>query len=93
MATTAQENEGFIDCWNNVLTPKWVRFRHLLSGNGKRHSDIALPRFDIRPGSKVLDIGCGFGEGETQQALELCQRLAEAAAAIGQEQPASREAA
>ena len=62
MATTAQENEGFIDCWNNVLTPKWVRFRHLLSGNGKRHSDIALPRFDIRPGSKVLDIGCGFGE-------------------------------
>jgi ubiquinone/menaquinone biosynthesis C-methylase UbiE len=62
MATTAQENDGFIDCWNNVLTPKWVRFRHLLSGNGKRHSDIALPRFDIRPGSKVLDIGCGFGE-------------------------------
>jgi ubiquinone/menaquinone biosynthesis C-methylase UbiE len=62
MATTAQENEGFIDCWNNVLTPKWVRFRHLLSGNGKRHSDIALPRFDIRPRMKVLDIGCGFGE-------------------------------
>jgi ubiquinone/menaquinone biosynthesis C-methylase UbiE len=62
MATTAQENEGFIDCWNNVLTPKWVRFRDLLSGNGKRHSDIALPRFDIRSGSKVLDIGCGFGE-------------------------------
>lgn len=51
-----------IACWNEILTPKWVRFRHLLSGNGKIHSDVALPRFDIRPGSRVLDIGCGFGE-------------------------------
>ena len=62
MTTTAPENDGFIGCWNNVLTPKWIRFRHLLSGNGKLHSDAALPRFDIRPGNRVLDIGCGFGE-------------------------------
>jgi ubiquinone/menaquinone biosynthesis C-methylase UbiE len=62
MTTTAPENDGFIDCWNRILTPKWVRFRHLLSGNGKRHSDIALSRFRINPGDKVLDIGCGFGE-------------------------------
>jgi ubiquinone/menaquinone biosynthesis C-methylase UbiE len=62
MATTAKENEGFIECWNDILTPKWIRFRHLLSGNGKIHSDIARPRFDIRTGDRVLDIGCGFGE-------------------------------
>jgi len=62
MTATAQENEGFVACWNEVLTPKWIRFRHLLSGNGKIHSDIALPRFGIRPGDRVLDIGCGFGE-------------------------------
>src|SRR5689334_1007431 len=59
---TAQENEGFVACWNEILTPKWIRFRHLLSGNGKIHSDIAMPRFEIRPGQRVLDIGCGFGE-------------------------------
>src|SRR5262245_12693515 len=58
----AKENESFIGCWNDVLTPKWVRFRHLLSGNGKIHSDVALPRFNIRPKSRVLDFGCGFGE-------------------------------
>lgn len=58
----AKENEGFIECWNEILTPKWIRFRHLLSGNGKIHSDIASARFGIRPGDKVLDIGCGFGE-------------------------------
>jgi ubiquinone/menaquinone biosynthesis C-methylase UbiE len=59
-ATNAREE--FIDCWNEVLTPKWLRFRHLLSGNGKLHSDIAMPRFGIRPGDRVLDFGCGFGE-------------------------------
>jgi ubiquinone/menaquinone biosynthesis C-methylase UbiE len=58
----AKENEDFIGCWNEILTPKWLRFRHLLSGNGKVHSDVAIPRFQIRPGDRVLDFGCGFGE-------------------------------
>jgi SAM-dependent methyltransferase len=62
MTDVAAENEDFIDCWNEVLTPKWIRFRHLLSGNGKRHSDLALPRFGVRAGDRVLDFGCGFGE-------------------------------
>lgn len=55
-------NDDFIGCWNEILTPKWLRFRHLLSGNGKLHSDVAMPRFDIRSGDRVLDFGCGFGE-------------------------------
>lgn len=60
--TTNADNDEFIGCWNGVLTPKWIRFRHLLSGNGKLHSDVAMKRFDIRPGQRVLDVGCGFGE-------------------------------
>lgn len=62
MRERAKENEEFINCWNEILTPKWIRFRHLLSGNGKRHSDIAMPRLEIRAGARVLDFGCGFGE-------------------------------
>jgi ubiquinone/menaquinone biosynthesis C-methylase UbiE len=62
MTSTTPENASFIACWNDILTPKWIRFRHLLSGNGKIHSDLAMPRFDIRAGDRVLDIGCGFGE-------------------------------
>jgi SAM-dependent methyltransferase len=60
--TTAPENLGFVGCWNDILTPKWIRFRHLLSGNGKVHSDLALPHLGIRAADRVLDIGCGFGE-------------------------------
>jgi SAM-dependent methyltransferase len=56
------ENDGAIVCWNRILTPKWVRFRHLLSGNGKIYSDLALPRLEARAGDRVLDVGCGFGE-------------------------------
>jgi len=57
-----QNADDFIGCWNEVLTPKWLRFRDLLSGNGKFHSDVAMPRFGIRAGDRVLDFGCGFGE-------------------------------
>jgi SAM-dependent methyltransferase len=58
----ANVRDEFIACWNDILTPKWLRFRHLLSGNGQLHSDLAMPRFGIRRGDRVLDFGCGFGE-------------------------------
>jgi ubiquinone/menaquinone biosynthesis C-methylase UbiE len=56
------ENNEFINCWNEILVPKWNRFRHILSGNGGVHSDMAFADFDFQPGDKVLDIGCGYGE-------------------------------
>ena len=55
-------NDDFINCWNEILVPKWNRFRHLLSGNGAVHSAMAYDYFQIKPGDKVLDIGCGYGE-------------------------------
>ena len=55
-------NDDFISCWNEILVPKWNRFRHLLSGNGAVHSAAAYADFQIKPGDKVLDIGCGYGE-------------------------------
>jgi len=55
-------NDDFISCWNEILVPKWNRFRHLLSGNGAVHSSMAYDDFQFQPGDKVLDIGCGYGE-------------------------------
>jgi SAM-dependent methyltransferase len=79
MGEIASDNLGFVECWNEILTPKWVRFRHLLSGNGKIHSDIAYADFDIQPGDKVLDIGCGFGE----TALEIARLVGPEGEVVG----------
>ena len=79
MSDIADDNLGFVECWNEILTPKWIRFRHLLSGNGKIHSDIAYADFDIQLGDKVLDIGCGFGE----TALEIAQMVGPTGEVVG----------
>ncbi len=55
-------NDDFIKCWNEILVPKWNRFRHILSGNGKIHSDAAFKYLDIKQSDRVLDVGCGYGE-------------------------------
>lgn len=60
--TTTSDNQGFIRCWNEILTPKFLRFRHLQAGNGKVHGDLARDLFGMREGQRVLDVGCGFGE-------------------------------
>jgi len=75
----AQDTQRSIDCWNDILTPKWVRFRHLLSGNGKIHSDVANGRIAVPAGSRVLDIGCGFGE----TCLEFAERVGPTGSVLG----------
>jgi SAM-dependent methyltransferase len=79
MTEIAEDNAGFVECWNEILTPKWIRFRHLLSGNGKIHSDLAYGDFGIREGDKVLDIGCGFGE----TALEIAKLVGPSGEVVG----------
>lgn len=56
------QNDEFISCWNDILTPKWIRFRHLLSGNGQTFTDASADLYTPAPGDRILDIGCGFGE-------------------------------
>lgn len=72
-------NADFIACWTDILTPKWVRFRHLLSSNGQVHSDLAYSKLDIRRGHRVLDVACGFGE----TTLELADRVGPSGSVLG----------
>jgi len=78
-AVPAGPNAEYVECWNDVLTPKWVRFRHLLSGNGQVHSDLAYPSLDVRAGQRALDVACGFGENT----LELAERVGKSGSALG----------
>lgn len=51
-----------VDFWNTILAPKFIRFRHVLVDGLSRHSATVMPALDIAPGSRILDVGCGFGD-------------------------------
>jgi ubiquinone/menaquinone biosynthesis C-methylase UbiE len=67
--TVAQDNEEAQEAWNGVLFDRFVQFRHIMVGGLAPHGEEALRRHPPRPGDRVLDIGCGFGD--------TAQRLAE----------------
>lgn len=55
-------NDVVIEAWNTVLYDKFVRFKHLLVTGLAGHSDEILGRNLYPEGSRVLDVGCGFGD-------------------------------
>jgi ubiquinone/menaquinone biosynthesis C-methylase UbiE len=56
------DNAVVIEAWNTVLFDKFVRFKHLLISGLAGHSNEVLNRNLFAPGSRVLDVGCGFGD-------------------------------
>lgn len=58
----------YVDFWNNVLVPKFVRWRHILVDGLTLHSAKVFPSLAVRPGDKVVDAGCGFGDTAIQLA-------------------------
>ena len=55
-------NAEAIEAWNTVLFDKFTRFREVASVALGAHGDRALDRLSFRPGLRVVDIGCGFGD-------------------------------
>ena len=58
----AVSNDVVVEAWNTVLFEKFVRFKHLLIDGLSAHSEELLSRDPHPRGSRVLDVGCGFGD-------------------------------
>lgn len=64
------DQTDFVRFWNNVLLPKFVRYRHVLVGGLGKHSEAIFPRLEVNPGDRIIDAGAGFGD----TAIMLAQR-------------------
>jgi ubiquinone/menaquinone biosynthesis C-methylase UbiE len=58
----AAGNEEAIRAWDGPLFDAFVRFRHVMTTGLGAHGEQALRLLPPRPGQRVLDIGCGFGD-------------------------------
>jgi ubiquinone/menaquinone biosynthesis C-methylase UbiE len=64
-------NDVIIEAWNTVLFEKFLRFKHLLVDGLSIHSNTVLSRGLLPRGSRVLDVGCGFGDATLRIAREV----------------------
>jgi ubiquinone/menaquinone biosynthesis C-methylase UbiE len=60
----AQNNQSnqYVDFWNDVLVPKFVKYKHILVDGLTHHSEAIFPSLPVKKGDSVLDVGCGFGD-------------------------------
>lgn len=61
-------NSPLVDFWNDILAPKFIRYRHVLVGGLSRHSQAVFPLLEVGRGQRILDVGCGFGDTAMQLA-------------------------
>jgi ubiquinone/menaquinone biosynthesis C-methylase UbiE len=55
-------NAEAITAWDGPLFDRFLKFRHVMTTGLGVHGDEALRRLPLRPGARMLDIGCGFGD-------------------------------
>jgi ubiquinone/menaquinone biosynthesis C-methylase UbiE len=79
MSEAMEANTEFVDFWNEILVPKFTKYRHVLVGGLTHHSAKIFPSLRVREGDRAVDVGCGFGD----TAIELAQRVGSKGSVLG----------
>ena len=79
MADVAPANEESTEAWSGPLFDRFVRFRPYVAEGLGAHGEVAMAAHPPRPGDRVLDIGCGFGD----TTLRLAELVGADGAAVG----------
>jgi len=69
----------YTDFWNEVLVPKFIRWKHIVIDGLAQHSAQIFPTLEVGPGDNVIDAGCGFGD----TTLELARIVGPAGSVVG----------
>jgi ubiquinone/menaquinone biosynthesis C-methylase UbiE len=75
----AASSTEFVDFWNDVLVPKFIRYRHILVGGLTHHSEKIFPTLEVSEGDKAVDVGCGFGD----TAIQIAKRVGPEGSVLG----------
>lgn len=78
-AELADSKNEFVSFWNEILVPKFVKYRHILVGGLTHHSAKVMPTLPVRAGDRVVDVGCGFGD----TAIEFARRVGPTGSVLG----------
>ena len=79
MFDTQEANTEFVDFWNEILVPKFTKYRHVLVGGLTHHSAKIFPSLEVHEGDRVVDVGCGFGD----TAIALAKRAGPSGSVLG----------
>ena len=69
----------YTDFWNEILVPKFIKYKHVLVDGLEHHSEAIFPTLRVKEEDKVLDIGCGFGD----TAIKLAERIGPCGKVVG----------